>query len=130
MKPLLENGKLVQQPLLTRLHPMGPIPGNREPERALRADNASSETIMNRAATKTGHHMNSVAGEADTNALANILEDMILENKHAASSKDRIYTMLLRVYLPFIKISLEKLKSLVRVEEKFANETVQRERMS
>lgn len=41
-----------------------------EPERALRTDNASFPTIMNRDATTVGSDANAVADAADTNAWA------------------------------------------------------------
>lgn len=52
-------------------------PRNSESERALRADSASFQTILNLKATMIGPHINTAAGAAEPKASASTSDEMV-----------------------------------------------------
>lgn len=79
---------------------MGLIPGNRIPERALRADNASFQKIMSLDATTTGPQTNTVASAADPNAWALTLDQIARSLKQAGYRKDLVRNISVRTSPP------------------------------
>lgn len=108
---------------------MGQLFENSKVEQALRANNTSFWTILNRDATTASRHSSPAAGAADTNAWASTLHKMAHDDVHAGTSEDQTCKTSMRKDCSVDTLSREELRSLIQIEEKSAFECAQRKEM-